>query len=50
MRNKKAAEILGSCITVIIAGAALASLQFVLLDWPQGIGWSGWPGYMPGTL
>jgi protein-S-isoprenylcysteine O-methyltransferase Ste14 len=28
----------------------LLSLPFVLLDWPQGIGWSGWPGYMPGTL
>ena len=28
----------------------LLSLPFVLLDWPQGIGWSGWPGYLPGTL
>jgi protein-S-isoprenylcysteine O-methyltransferase Ste14 len=28
----------------------LLSLPFVLLDWPQGIGWSGWPGYMPGTF
>jgi protein-S-isoprenylcysteine O-methyltransferase Ste14 len=28
----------------------LLSLPFALLDWPQGIGWSGWPGYMPGTL
>jgi hypothetical protein len=28
----------------------LLSLPFVLLDFPQGIGWSGWPGYMPGTF
>jgi protein-S-isoprenylcysteine O-methyltransferase Ste14 len=28
----------------------LLSLPFVLLDWPQGIGWSGWPGYLPGTF
>jgi len=28
----------------------LFSLPFVLLGWPQGIGWSGWPGYMPGTF
>jgi protein-S-isoprenylcysteine O-methyltransferase Ste14 len=28
----------------------LLSLPLVLLDWPQGIGWSNWPGYMPGTL
>lgn len=28
----------------------LLSLPFVLLDWPQGIGWSGWPGFMPGTF
>jgi protein-S-isoprenylcysteine O-methyltransferase Ste14 len=28
----------------------LLSLPFVLLDWPPGIGWSNWPGYMPGTL
>jgi hypothetical protein len=28
----------------------LLSLPFVLLDWPRGIGWSGWPGYMPGML
>jgi len=28
----------------------LLSLPFVLLDWPKGIGWSGWPGYMPGIL
>lgn len=28
----------------------LLSLPFVLLDWPQGIGWSGWPGYSPGIL
>jgi protein-S-isoprenylcysteine O-methyltransferase Ste14 len=28
----------------------LLSLPFVLLDWPQGIGWSAWPGYMPGTF
>jgi len=27
----------------------LLSLPFVVLDWPQGIGWSGWPGYLPGT-
>jgi hypothetical protein len=26
----------------------LLSLPFVLLDWPPGIGWSGWPGYSPG--
>jgi len=25
----------------------LLSLPFVLLDWPPGIGWSDWPGYMP---
>jgi protein-S-isoprenylcysteine O-methyltransferase Ste14 len=28
----------------------LLSAPFVLLDWPQGIGWSGWPGHMPGTF
>jgi protein-S-isoprenylcysteine O-methyltransferase Ste14 len=28
----------------------LLSLSFVLLDFPTGIGWSGWPAYMPGTL
>jgi protein-S-isoprenylcysteine O-methyltransferase Ste14 len=28
----------------------LLSLPFVLLDFPQGIGWSGWPGYTPGTF
>ncbi len=28
----------------------LLSLPFVLLDWPQGIGWSSWPRYMPGTF
>jgi protein-S-isoprenylcysteine O-methyltransferase Ste14 len=28
----------------------LLSLPFVLLDFPSGIGWSGWPGYMPGIL
>jgi protein-S-isoprenylcysteine O-methyltransferase Ste14 len=28
----------------------LLSLPFVLLDWPPGIGWSGWPGYRPGIL
>jgi protein-S-isoprenylcysteine O-methyltransferase Ste14 len=28
----------------------LLSLPFVLLDFPPGIGWSGWPGYIPGTL
>jgi protein-S-isoprenylcysteine O-methyltransferase Ste14 len=28
----------------------LLSLPFVLLDWPQGIGWSGWPGYAPALL
>lgn len=27
----------------------LLSLPFVLLDWPSGIGWSSWPGYIPGT-
>jgi len=26
----------------------LLSLPFVLLDWPPGIGWSDWPGYIPG--
>jgi len=28
----------------------LLSLPFVLLDFPAGIGWSGWPGYMPAIL
>jgi protein-S-isoprenylcysteine O-methyltransferase Ste14 len=28
----------------------LLSLPFVLLDFPPGIGWSDWPGYMPGLL
>jgi protein-S-isoprenylcysteine O-methyltransferase Ste14 len=28
----------------------LLSLPFVLLDFPPGIGWSDWPGYMPGIL
>jgi hypothetical protein len=28
----------------------LLSLPFVLLDFPQGIGWSGWPGYAPATF
>jgi len=28
----------------------LLSLPFVLLDLPQGIGWSGWPGYIPGAF
>jgi protein-S-isoprenylcysteine O-methyltransferase Ste14 len=28
----------------------LLSLPFVLLDWPPGIGWSDWPGYMPSML
>lgn len=26
----------------------LLSFAFVLLDYPPGIGWSGWPGFMPG--
>ena len=26
----------------------LLSLPFVLLDWPDGLGWSDWPGYVPG--
>jgi protein-S-isoprenylcysteine O-methyltransferase Ste14 len=26
------------------------SLPFVLLDWPPGIGWSSWPGFMPGMF
>ena len=34
------------CATSLI----LLSLPFVLLDWPRGIGWSAWPGYMPGIL
>lgn len=28
----------------------LLSSPFVLLDFPPGIGWSDWPGYMPGIL
>mgnify|MGYP001168452465 CR=1 FL=1 len=28
----------------------LLSLPFVLLDFPPGIGWSGWPGYLSGAL
>ena len=28
----------------------LLSLPFVLLDFPVGTGWSGWPGYSPGTF
>jgi len=28
----------------------LLSLPFVLLDFPPGIGWSGWPAYTPGTF
>jgi protein-S-isoprenylcysteine O-methyltransferase Ste14 len=28
----------------------LLSLPFVLLDWPPGIGWSGWPGFIPSIL
>jgi protein-S-isoprenylcysteine O-methyltransferase Ste14 len=28
----------------------LLSLPFVLLDFPPGTGWSGWPGYMRGIL
>jgi hypothetical protein len=28
----------------------LLSSPFVLLDFPTGVGWSGWPGYMPGIL
>ena len=35
---------------VYAALVILLSLPFVLLDWPQGIGWSGWPGYLPGTF
>jgi len=35
---------------VYAAVFVLLSLPFVLLDWPPGIGWSGWPGYMPGML
>lgn len=27
----------------------LLSLPFVLLDWPPGIGWSEWPGHIPGS-
>lgn len=27
----------------------LLSSPFVLLDFPPGIGWSGWPGFMPGV-
>jgi len=26
----------------------LLSLPFVLLDWPPGIGWAGWPGFILG--
>jgi protein-S-isoprenylcysteine O-methyltransferase Ste14 len=28
----------------------LLSSPFVLLDFPPGIGWSGWPGFIPGIL
>ena len=28
----------------------LLSSPFVLLDFPPGIGWSDWPGYMPGVF
>jgi protein-S-isoprenylcysteine O-methyltransferase Ste14 len=28
----------------------LLSAPFVFLDFPPGIGWSDWPGYMPGIL
>jgi hypothetical protein len=28
----------------------LLSSPFVLLDFPPGIGWSDWPGYVPGIL
>ena len=36
-----------STFAVYAALLVLLSLPFVLLDWPPGIGWSGWPGYMP---
>jgi hypothetical protein len=26
----------------------LLSSLFVFLDWPPGIGWSDWPGFIPG--
>ena len=39
-----------AAFAVYAALLILLSLPFVLLDWPQGIGWSAWPGYMPGTF
>ncbi|MGB5926190.1 MAG: DUF1295 domain-containing protein [Dehalococcoidia bacterium] len=39
-----------AAFAVYAASLILLSLPFGLLDWPQGIGWSGWPGYMPGTF
>ena len=39
-----------AAFAVYATSLILLSLPFVLLDWPQGIGWSGWPGYMPGTF
>ena len=39
-----------AAFAVYAALLILLSLPFVLLDWPQGIGWSAWPGYVPGTF
>ena len=36
-----------AAFAVYAALLILLSLPFVLLDWPPGIGWSGWPGDMP---
>jgi len=43
-------EELLATFAVYAALLILLSLPFVLMDWPPGIGWSNWPGYMPGTL
>jgi protein-S-isoprenylcysteine O-methyltransferase Ste14 len=36
--------------TVYATSLILLSSPFVLLDFPPGIGWSGWPGFVPGIL
>jgi protein-S-isoprenylcysteine O-methyltransferase Ste14 len=48
-RPEKGKELMGT-FAVYATMLILLSLPFVLLDWPQGIGWSAWPGYALGAF
>jgi hypothetical protein len=56
VRGKRKLSILGSVAFLLPTFAVYASIlivlspPFVLLDFPQGIGWSGWPGHISGAF